>query len=295
MAYDKVVDSSVLDAGLKLIADAIREKAGTTDALTFPQAMADAIAAIQGGGATIEPLTISENGTYTAPDGVDGYSPVTVDVKGSGEELVITDFSYFHYIGIRLDLLGKVDTSNGTNFTSMFSGCSEITTIPELDTSNGTNFSSMFYNCKSITTIPELDTSNGTTFDNMFSSCSKITTIPKLDVSNGTTFGNMFSKCSALENLYLYNIRKTIQIGSSTSWGHLLTVDSLVHTIKELCTATTSQTLTIGSANLNKIAGLYCRITDDTNEKKPMELCESTDEGAMTLHDYASEKNWLIQ
>ena len=80
MAYDKVVDSAVLDAGLKQIADAIREKAGTTDALAFPQEIADAIAAIQGGGATIEPLTISENGTYTAPDGVDGYSPVTVSV-----------------------------------------------------------------------------------------------------------------------------------------------------------------------------------------------------------------------
>ena len=295
MAYDKVVDSAVLDAGLKQIADAIREKAGTTDALAFPQEIADAIAAIQSGGATIEPLTVSENGTYTAPDGVDGYSPVTVEVKGSGEELVITDFSYFCYNGARLDLLGKIDTSNGTTFGYMFYNCKSITTIPELDTSNGTNFTSMFSGCSAITTIPELDTSNGTAFDNMFSSCSKITTIPKLDVSNGTTFGNMFSKCSALKNLYLYNIRKTIQIGSSTSWGHLLTVDSLVHTIKELCTATTSQTLTIGPANLEKIAGLYCRITDATNEKKTMELCESTDEGAMTLHDYASEKNWIIQ
>ena len=58
---------------------------------------------------------------------------------------------------------------------------------------------------------------------------------------------------------------------------------------------TSSQTLTIGSANLEKIAGLYCRITDDTNEKKTMELCESTDEGAMTLVDYALEKGWNIQ
>lgn len=35
-----------------------------------------------GGGAApaIEPLEITENGTYTAPDGVDGYSPVTVNV-----------------------------------------------------------------------------------------------------------------------------------------------------------------------------------------------------------------------
>lgn len=32
----------------------------------------------------IEPLEITENGTYTAPDGVDGYSPITVNVANSG-------------------------------------------------------------------------------------------------------------------------------------------------------------------------------------------------------------------
>jgi hypothetical protein len=50
MAYDKVVDSSVLDARLTQIANAIREKAGTSDSLAFPAAMAEAIAAIEAGG-----------------------------------------------------------------------------------------------------------------------------------------------------------------------------------------------------------------------------------------------------
>ena len=50
MAYDKVVDSSVLDAGLKAIANAIREKGGTSDNLAFPTAMAEAILDIQAGG-----------------------------------------------------------------------------------------------------------------------------------------------------------------------------------------------------------------------------------------------------
>lgn len=50
MAYDKVVDSAVLDAGLKQIADAIREKGGKSDTLAFPAAMAEAIAAIEAGG-----------------------------------------------------------------------------------------------------------------------------------------------------------------------------------------------------------------------------------------------------
>lgn len=50
MAYDKLCDSAVLDAGLKAIADAIREKGGTSDNLAFPTAMAEAIAAIEVGG-----------------------------------------------------------------------------------------------------------------------------------------------------------------------------------------------------------------------------------------------------
>lgn len=32
----------------------------------------------------INPLSVTENGTYTAPSGVDGYSPVTVNVSGGG-------------------------------------------------------------------------------------------------------------------------------------------------------------------------------------------------------------------
>lgn len=45
----------------------------------------DIVVTATGGGTTpadpiIEPLSVTENGTYTAPSGVDGYSPVTVNV-----------------------------------------------------------------------------------------------------------------------------------------------------------------------------------------------------------------------
>ena len=60
MAYDKVVDSSVLNAGLTKIADAIRAKGGTSGQLAFPDGLAAAIEAIEaGGGAKIAA------GTYT--------------------------------------------------------------------------------------------------------------------------------------------------------------------------------------------------------------------------------------
>ena len=50
MALDKVVDSAVLDAGMKSVADAIRSKGGTSDALVFPEGFVSAISAIQTGG-----------------------------------------------------------------------------------------------------------------------------------------------------------------------------------------------------------------------------------------------------
>lgn len=49
MAYDKVIDSAFLDDGLTAIADKIREKGGTTDALVFPNDFVTAIDEIEGG------------------------------------------------------------------------------------------------------------------------------------------------------------------------------------------------------------------------------------------------------
>ena len=67
------------------IANAIRNKNGSSTAYK-PSEMAKAIGDIQtSSNPVIQPLSVTENGTYTAPEGVDGYSPVTVDVQGSVE------------------------------------------------------------------------------------------------------------------------------------------------------------------------------------------------------------------
>lgn len=39
---------------------------------------------VQSSEPTIQPLSVTQNGTYTAPSGVDGYSPVNVNVSGGG-------------------------------------------------------------------------------------------------------------------------------------------------------------------------------------------------------------------
>ena len=177
----------------------------------------------------------------------------------------------------------------------MFAGCKNLTTIPQMDTSNGHLMKNMFNNCSSLTTLPQMDTSRASNMSYMLAGCKKLTTIPQMDISNVTSTSSMFQNCTNLANLDLRNIKVNLQIGSGTSWGHLLTVDSLVNTVKELVTQTSYKTLTMGPTNLGKIANLYCKITDNTDPKKTMELCESTEEGAMTLKQYAQLKKWNIQ
>ena len=50
MANYKLVDTDQLETDLKTVADAIREKGGTTEQLAFPDGMASAVEAIQAGG-----------------------------------------------------------------------------------------------------------------------------------------------------------------------------------------------------------------------------------------------------
>lgn len=74
MAYDKVVDSTVLNAGLTTIANAIREKGGTSETLDFPDGMAEAIAAIETGN-----LIVALSGTFIITETSRQYYEVTFD------------------------------------------------------------------------------------------------------------------------------------------------------------------------------------------------------------------------
>lgn len=310
MPYDKLVDSAFLDNGLKQIADSIRAKTGTEDELVFPTGMSEAIDGISGGDTESYGITnfkyfceganrIDELEFIDTSKGTTFYHMFSncnaiTSIPHKFDTSNGTIFDRMFYMCSKLESIPELNTSKGTSFVYMFGNCTALKSIPELNTCNGVNFEDMFKSCSTLTSIPELNTSNGTNLQRMFNYCSKLTSIPKLDVNKGNNFNNIFTNCYALTDLYLYNIRRAITIGSGTTYGHLLTVDSLVHTIKELCTVTASTTLTMGAANLEKIANLYCRVLDDTTEKIEMVLCESTDEGAMSLAEYASLKNWTF-
>lgn len=78
MAYDKVIDSAVLDTDLASIADAIRSKGGTSASLAFPAGFVNAISAIKTGITPTGTKTITENGTHD----VTNYANAQVNVKG---------------------------------------------------------------------------------------------------------------------------------------------------------------------------------------------------------------------
>lgn len=83
---------------------------GTYDVTQYASAEVDV--PTSGGSPVINSLSVTENGTYTAPSGVDGYSPVTVNVSGGGGvtsgSFTPTSDSYSYNINIDFEPSGMM-------------------------------------------------------------------------------------------------------------------------------------------------------------------------------------------
>ena len=89
-------------------------------------------------------------------------------------------------------------------YLSMFFGCTNLTTAPELPATTLANscYSSMFSGCTSLTTAPELPATTLATecYSSMFSGCTSLTTAPKLPATTlaNSCYSSMFSGCTSL-------------------------------------------------------------------------------------------------
>ena len=112
------------DEYLTDIAVAIRTK-NFSENQYKPKEMAEAILAIRGGDGAIEALKVDVNGLYEAPEGVDGYNPVLVDVQPTIESLEINENGTYEvaegvdgYSPITVDVQPTLEaleiTANGT-------------------------------------------------------------------------------------------------------------------------------------------------------------------------------------
>lgn len=222
------------------VADAIREKKGTTDAIN-PQDFSSEIASIQSGGdiwgfdtigyspqnipmkewveyskLKMEQFTPSNALTIFKNDRGLHFAPL-VDLSG------ITSMVEMFYGCYSLVVVPLYNTTNVMNMGSMFKYCSSLTTIPQLDTSKVTNMSQMFNGCSSLTTISQLDTSKVTNMAQMFIYCSSLTTISQFDVSSLTNMYLTLSGCTSLQFALIKNIGKstltTYDFDRASVWG----------------------------------------------------------------------------
>ena len=103
--------------------------------------------------------------------------------------------------------LNKIDTSEVTNMSLMFDGCSSLTSLDlsKLDTTKVTNMSCMFDDCSSLTSldVSNFDTSSVTDMSFMFCNCNRLTSldVSNFDTSSVTDMNHMFWNCSKLASL----------------------------------------------------------------------------------------------
>lgn len=190
MASEKNLNAVFTD-----IANAIREKKGTTDQIK-PINMAEEIVNLPsgGGGGSLKTLLNATKSCY---------------------------YLFNQYKGTSVNgLISYSDTSNVTNMSRMFYRCSSLTTIPQLDTSKVNIMGDMFYNCSSLTTVPQLDMSNVTDMGNMFYKCSSLKSIlmtgmkTHFDISVSTNFEES-DLVTILNNLATVTSTKTLTMGST--------------------------------------------------------------------------------
>ena len=178
---------------LTAIGDAIRAKTGGTEKLTLDE-MPTQIASISGGGsepAVIEALDITFNGTYTAQDGVDGYSPITVNVPQDGSPpesafVISGNCSYsFANDGWNwfIEQYGdRITTKDISNAQYMFFLISKTTEIPfDLNFSSSSSYhdlNSIFKSCGNLTQVHKLNNVKMYDTQYMFEKCYRLRTIP---------------------------------------------------------------------------------------------------------------------
>ena len=243
------------------VADAIREKKGTTDTILASNFDTE-IASIESG------VDINEYLSDTITNGDSSLGGWAKTIKKMRSPLTVkgTDAQYMFY-RYPLNELPQLNTSNVTNMSNMFNGCYGLTTIPQLDTSNVTNMSDMFNSCNKLTTIPQLNTSNVDNMSDMFSGCNKLTTILQLNGEKLANINYVFRNCTSLENFNgLINLGQAYSTTTSANYGNYrldlssstsLTEQSLINILNNLYDIATkgckTQTVTLGATNLAKL------------------------------------------
>ena len=147
--------------------------------------------------------------------------------------------------------LSNVDTSNVSDMSWMFYGCTDLTTLDlsGFDTGNVTDMNNMFSSCRSLTSLDlsSFNTSKVTKMHQMFSNCTNLTSLDlsNFDTSKVTYMNDMFFYCSSLTELDISGF----DTSSVTTMGHLF----------RHCSKLTSLDLSsFDTSNVEYMYGMFC-------------------------------------
>lgn len=268
--------------------------------------------------------------------GIDTSDEMYDNILNNLDTSNVETFTYMFRNNRGITKVRKLNFQNAKRMDGMYAACKGLIGNIEVEAPNVTNINSLFMQCNNIETVTlknmeklidvdyafqrninlkevsGLKTDLCLSFASVFEGCKELETITTPLNFIKITSNIKFSGCSKIKNIQILNTKVNLTIGSgngtgSSDYGHLLTLDSLINTIKELVNVGSSKTLTMGSANLEKIANVYVRrttegdiptcLSDNSNidlAKAPCEVCEATDEGAMLITAYANSKNWTL-
>ena len=143
---------------------------------------------------TIEKLNITANGTYQAPEGVDGYSPITVDVIPEGvptdEELTISGDCSHRFYGdnwtwVLKKYKDRLIFNNITNASSMFDKSPSIESIDfDIifdDSQSYIKAINMFSDCDNLKNIRKIVNLKVREMSRMFSGCQRLRYLPQFE------------------------------------------------------------------------------------------------------------------
>lgn len=217
------------------------------------------------------------------------------------------------------------DTSNVTNFYSVFYKCSKLTEMPSFNLRNAIDLGWAFGYCSSLIEIPEFDVSSAVDLSRAFAYCSSLKRVVLSNLERATDIVRLFYWCTSLEtvvlsgissflysttdmfegcenltNLTIDTINSNLKVGSGESWGTKLTLDSLINICQACVHQSDTNKLTVSDPSWEKLSSVYVRFIDPSiteipvGEKGEVEVCNSTDDRAMTISDYMTLKNWSI-
>lgn len=220
MAYDKFVDSVLLDANLTSVADAIRSKTGKTESLAFPEAFITEINSISGGGSVKVVDSEDEKGgiirAITAQNSVLLEDSVTI-TPSSESQTIAPSTGYDGFASALIEAIpsayiipsgtlsisenGTVDVSQYANATVNVAGSdsgkiSELITrtISEYTGNESVIRSYAFKGCSQLTSVDFAKCTNIERF--AFADCSSLTSV---DFPKCTNIGSFaFANCSSL-------------------------------------------------------------------------------------------------